>query len=89
MIGSRVRDHPEVHGVHDFVAYYSGHVIEVEFHAEVDRDLTVVEAHDIESELRERVRGVEPVSDARIHLDPAGVGEWKDADVAARTSAGG
>ena len=79
-IRDRIRDHPAVHGVHDFVAYYSGHVIEVEFHAEVDRDLTVVEAHDIESELRERVREVEPVSDVHVHLDPAGLGEWKDAD---------
>src|SRR6056297_2093683 len=78
-IRDRIRDHPAVHGVHDFVAYYSGHVIEVEFHAEVDRDLTVVEAHDIESELRERVREVEPVSDVHVHLDPAGLGEWKDA----------
>jgi cation diffusion facilitator family transporter len=78
-IKNRIRNHHSVHGIHDFVAYYSGHVIEVEFHAEVDRDLTVVEAHDIESELRERVRDIEPVSDAHIHLDPAGLGEWKDA----------
>src|SRR6056297_2762438 len=78
-IKAQIRDHPSVHGIHDFVAYYSGHVIEVEFHAEVDRDLTVVEAHDIESELRERVREVEPVSDVHVHLDPAGLGEWKDA----------
>src|SRR6056297_789007 len=88
-IKSRVRDHPAVHGIHDFVAYYSGHVIEVEFHAEVDRDLTVVEAHDIESDLRERLREIEPVSDVHIHLDPAGLGEWEDADDATPTPAGG
>lgn len=79
-IKDRIRDHPAVHGIHDFVAYYSGHMIEVEFHAEVEQDLTVVEAHDLESELRERVRDVDPVSDVHIHLDPAGLGEWKDAD---------
>ncbi len=79
-IKDRIREHPGVHGIHDFVAYYSGHVIEVEFHAEVDRGLTVVEAHDIESELRERVRDIEPVSDVHIHLDPAGLGEWEDAN---------
>jgi len=78
-IRKRIRDHPDVHGVHDFVAYYSGHVIEVEFHAEVDHDLTIVEAHDLETELRQRVREIEPVSDVHIHLDPAGLGEWKDA----------
>mgnify|MGYP002276771654 CR=1 FL=1 len=84
-IKEQVREHPAVHGIHDFVAYYSGHVIEVEFHAEVDQDMTVVEAHDIESELRNRVRDIDPVSDVHIHLDPAGLGEWEDADDAAPT----
>lgn len=79
-IKERIREHPAVHGIHDFVVYYSGHVIEVEFHAEVDQDLTVVEAHDIESNLRQRVRKIEPVSDVHVHLDPAGLGEWKVAD---------
>lgn len=79
-IEQRIHEHPAVYGIHDFVAYYSGHVIEVEFHAEVDQDLNVVEAHDVESDLRKRVREIEPVSDVHIHLDPAGLGEWKDAD---------
>jgi len=78
-IEAAIRSHPEVHGLHDFVAYYSGHVIEVEFHAEVDGDYSLAEAHDIETELRERVREIEPVSDVHVHLDPAGLGEWKDA----------
>lgn len=81
-IKQRIRAHPAVHGLHDFVAYYSGHVIEVEFHAEVDRDLTVVEAHDIESDLRERIQDLDPVADVHVHLDPAGLGEWKEADEA-------
>lgn len=86
-IKDRIRDHPDVHGLHDFVAYYSGHVIEVEFHAEVDRNLTVVEAHDIESDLHHRIREIEPVSDVHVHLDPAGMGEWKDADDASPSTA--
>ncbi|WP_276282630.1 cation diffusion facilitator family transporter [Halorussus caseinilyticus] len=86
-IKDRIREHPAVHGIHDFVAYYSGHVIEVEFHAEVGRDLTVVEAHDIESELHERVRDIEPVADVHVHLDPVGLGEWRDADNSTPTPA--
>lgn len=82
-IKQRIRDHPAVHGIHDFVAYYSGHVIEVEFHAEVEQDMTVVEAHDLESELRQRVREIDPVSDVHVHLDPAGLGEWKGTDESA------
>ena len=69
-IKDTIRTHPAVNGIHDFVAYYSGHVIEVEFHAEVDCEHTVVEAHDIETDLRRRVREVEPVSDVHVHLDP-------------------
>ncbi|MFB6107870.1 MAG: cation diffusion facilitator family transporter [Haloplanus sp.] len=78
-IKGRIRDHPDVHGLHDFIAYYSGQAIEVEFHAEVDGDLTVTEAHEIESDLRRRLRELDPVSDVHVHLDPAGLGEWKDA----------
>ncbi|WP_276300634.1 cation diffusion facilitator family transporter [Halorussus lipolyticus] len=78
-IRSRIRDHPEVYGVHDFAAYYSGQVVEVEFHAEIESDRTVREAHEIESDLRQRVREVESVEDVHVHLDPAGLGEWKDA----------
>lgn len=78
-IEEAIRSHPEVRGVHDFVAYYSGHVIEVEFHAEIDANHSLTAAHDIETELRQRVREIEPVSDVHIHLDPAGLGEWKDA----------
>ena len=86
-IKQQIREHAAVHGIHDFVAYYSGHMVEVEFHAEVDKNLTVVEAHDLESDLRQRVREVESVSDVHVHLDPAGLGEWKDADDSATSPA--
>jgi cation diffusion facilitator family transporter len=85
-IETAIRTHPEVHGVHDFVSYYSGHVIEVEFHAEIDGDHSIADAHDIETELRQRVREIEPVSDVHVHLDPAGLGEWKDATDASSPS---
>ncbi|MCX2819452.1 cation diffusion facilitator family transporter [Haladaptatus sp. F3-133] len=70
--------HPEVRGVHDFKAFYEGTEIEVEMHAEIDGEHTVYEAHDIESEVVDRVRAVEDVGDVHVHLDPAGIGEWSD-----------
>lgn len=79
-IRERVTDHPEVHGVHDFAAYYTGPVIEVEFHAEIDADHTLAAAHDIETDVRDRVLTHPAVADAHVHLDPAGIDEWKDAD---------
>jgi len=80
---NRIRDaileHPAVEGVHDLQVYYIGPELEVEFHAEVDGAYTLREAHDIETELNQRVRALPIVGDAHAHLDPAGMGEWKDA----------
>jgi len=70
--------HPEVRGLHEFKAFYDGTEIEVETHAEVDGEHTVYEAHDIESEVVDRVGSVEGVGDVHIHLDPEGIGEWED-----------
>ena len=77
---SVVRSHPAVHGVHDPSIYYEGTEIEVELHVEVDGSLTLLEAHEIESDVADRLRSVEEVGDVHVHLDPSGIGEWKDAD---------
>ncbi|GAB3029692.1 cation diffusion facilitator family transporter [Natronobiforma cellulositropha] len=71
--------HPEVVGVHDLVVYYDGTVLEVEAHAEVGGEMTLREAHDVETELIDDLRALEAVGDAHVHLDPSGIGEWKDA----------
>ncbi|TYL39922.1 cation transporter [Natronococcus pandeyae] len=73
-----LRDHPEVEGVHDLTVFYDGTVLEVEVHVEVDGDMPFRQAHDIESELVDSLRGLEDVGDAHVHLDPSGIGEWKD-----------
>ena len=73
-------DHPEVAGVHDLVVYYDGAVLEAEAHVEVAGDMPLQRAHAIESELMQTVRDLDEIGDAHIHLDPAGIGEWKDAD---------
>lgn len=75
-----LRSHPAVEGVHDVVVFYDGTDLEVEAHIEVDGELTLVEAHDIETELISRLRDLEIVGDVHLHLDPAGIGEWKDAE---------
>lgn len=68
-----------IHGVHDLAVFYDGPMLEVEAHVEVDGDLTLREAHDLESDLVKTVQSHEEVSDVHLHLDPAGLGEWKDA----------
>jgi cation diffusion facilitator family transporter len=71
--------HDAVQGVHDLAVFYDGPQLEVEAHVEVDGDLTLLAAHDLETELLDAVRQVEAVEDVHLHLDPAGIGEWKDA----------
>ena len=71
-----VTDHPQVHGVHDLRCHYVGTSVEVELHAEVPGDLTLRSAHDLETELRNRLLERPTVGDVHIHLDPGGIGEW-------------
>jgi len=78
-IAATIRSHDAVEGVHDLRVYYIGTELEVEYHAEVAGEYTLREAHRIETELNESLRDLEEVGDVHTHLDPAGVGEWKDA----------
>ena len=78
-IGDTLRSHPAVSGVHDLAVFYDGTELEVEAHVEVDGELTLIEAHDIETELVQALRDIDVVGDVHLHLDPAGIGEWKDA----------
>jgi cation diffusion facilitator family transporter len=75
-----LRSHPEVRGVHDVAVFYDGTRLEVEAHVEVDGALTLVEAHDIETELMDALHEMDDVGDVHLHLDPEGIGEWKDAE---------
>ncbi|MEM4780182.1 MAG: cation diffusion facilitator family transporter [Halalkalicoccus sp.] len=74
-----LRSHPEVAGVHDLAVYYDGTVLEVEAHVEVDGALTLLDAHEVETDLVRSVRALPEVGDVHVHLDPSGIGEWKEA----------
>jgi len=73
-----IATHAAVEGYHDLTVFYDGTVLEVEAHIEVDGELTIAEAHDIETDLVTQLTEMGEVGDAHIHLDPAGLGEWKD-----------
>ncbi len=68
----------QVRGVHDLAVFYDGTELEVEAHVETDGDLSLAQAHDLEEELAELVLALDGVGGVHIHLDPAGIGEWKD-----------
>lgn len=78
-IRSAIYDHPDVEGIHDLRCHYVGPNIEVEFHAEIDGKRSLLDAHRVETELRNRVLDIPEVGDVHVHLDPSGIGEWKDA----------
>jgi cation diffusion facilitator family transporter len=78
-IVEELRAHPDVEGVHDVAVFYDGTDLEVEAHVEVDGALTLVAAHDIETDLVGALAAMEAVGDVHLHLDPADIGEWKDA----------
>jgi len=78
----RVLAHPDVEGVHDVIAHYVGPEIDVSMHIEVEGDRTLMEAHNIETEIISRVKDLAEVDDVFVHVDPKEAGEWKeDADV--------
>jgi cation diffusion facilitator family transporter len=76
-IVARALSHPEVKGVHDVVAHYVGPEIDVSLHIEVEGDMTLFEAHDIESSVVHDIREMDAVDDVFVHVDPKELGEWK------------
>ena len=72
--------HPEVQGAHDVVAHYVGPEVDVSLHIEVEGDMTVREAHDIETAVIQSIRDLAEVDDAFVHVDPKELGEWKEDD---------
>ncbi|MDS0278307.1 cation diffusion facilitator family transporter [Halomicroarcula sp. S1AR25-4] len=76
----RALDHPQVQGAHDVIAHYVGPEIDVSLHIEVEGDLTLTEAHDIETAVIQSVQELPEVDDVFVHVDPKELGEWKDDD---------
>jgi len=74
----RALAHPEVEGAHDVVAHYVGPEIDVSLHVEVEGTQTLIEAHQIESNVVESIEELPEIDDAFVHVDPREAGEWKD-----------
>ena len=81
-IVQRALSHPEVKGAHDVVAHYVGPEVDVSLHIEVAGERTLLEAHDIETDVVESIRALPGIDDVFVHVDPREAGEWKaDPDV--------
>lgn len=77
-IVQKALSHEEVEGVHDVIAHYVGPEIDVSLHIEIEGDRTVLEAHNIETEVIESIQAIPEVDDVFVHVDPRELGEWKD-----------
>ena len=70
-----VKSVPKVRGLHDLRTRTDGERIFIEFHLELDADMTLRVAHKIDEELIELLQKVYPNSDILIHQDPEGIEE--------------
>ena len=57
-------------GLNDVFAHYVGTSVEIEVHINVDRRLTIEEAHEIGKKVQRAIEDMDEVSRAFIHIDP-------------------
>ena len=70
--------HPKVRDVHDLRTRKSGPYSFIQIHLEMNRELTLVEAHKISDEVMYSVEEAFPSTEVLIHQDPEGVEERRD-----------
>jgi len=66
-------EHPEVVNLHDLRTRTSGAHSFIQFHLELDRDITLMAAHRISDEVEMKVMQAFPGAEVIIHQDPAGM----------------
>ncbi len=72
-----VKNHPQVQAVHDLRTRNTGERIFIEFHMEVDGDLTLNRAHAITEEVEKLLYEAFPKSEVLIHEEPAGIDDHR------------
>ena len=74
-IRALAEDDPRIGRVHDLRTRTSGPYVHIQFHADLDPTLSLVEAHRIVVDAEERIRAAYPTADIIIHPDPKGRAE--------------
>jgi ferrous-iron efflux pump FieF len=65
--------HPEVFSIHDLRTRSSGVRTFIEFHLEMDGNMTLGEAHDVTEEIEMSLYDAFPTAEVMIHQEPAGI----------------
>ncbi len=72
-----VKAHPQTRAIHDLRTRTSGQRIFIEFHLEMDGDLTLTKAHDVTEELEAVIYKQFPKAEVLIHQEPAGLVDYR------------
>jgi len=75
LIREIVMSHEEVYDMHDLRTRSAGLNSFIQFHIELDRDLSLIRAHDISDQVEDSVRNAYPDAEVIIHQDPHGIEE--------------
>jgi ferrous-iron efflux pump FieF len=76
-IETLVKAHPQVRAMHDLRTRYSGQQVFIEFHLELDGDLSLKKAHDVTEELELTLYKHFPKAEVLIHEEPAGIDDHR------------
>ena len=71
-------DHPKVLGFHDLRTRDTGRKYIIQFHLELDPNMSLMESHEITDEVTDNVLKLYPDSELIIHTDPLGIDEVRD-----------
>ena len=71
-------DHPKVLGFHDLRTRDTGRKYIIQFHLELDPNMSLLESHEITDEVTDNVLKLYPDSELIIHTDPLGIDEVRD-----------
>ena len=71
-------DHPKVLGFHDLRTRDTGRNYIIQFHLELDPNMSLLESHEITDEVTDNFLKLYPDSELIIHTDPLGIDEERD-----------
>jgi ferrous-iron efflux pump FieF len=65
--------HPKALGLHDLRTRHSGTMTFIQFHLEIEDELTLFQAHNVSDEVEAALEETYPKSEIIIHIDPKSV----------------
>ena len=71
-------DHPKVLGFHDLRTRDTGRKYIIQFHLELDPNMSLLKSHEVTDEVTDNVLKLYPDSELIIHTDPLGIDEERD-----------